>query len=332
VEAPKLKRVIGLRSSDARIHSITSMAMQMIQEQLQDAWRFDSAPDVFTNVWVIASKEIESLHPGVQADGSIVIRLLAFGDYFDDKPFSLPLPFRQQQLCDLLNGCSSILNGQASNYSIKTITAPLEAAQADEVTAINTERLAWLNVLLQLSSDSTAMSYCTKWGDGLKIEIQPAESIFFAHDEALQRISVGNFPESAEWTECTLPTATTSIALDMEKLLWLSGLHFSNDTLHPSLPPGAHFSMQKWPDFGIVGHQPHFIRLSAMFAQSPQTVSKILQMNICSESKIIQFLNATTMLGILKVEPTLKPVPATVNKSKRMFGSFVGLIRKSIGI
>jgi len=88
----------------------------------------------------------------------------------------------------------------------------------------------------------------------------------------------------------------------LQYLLWNCGLLGPTTDLLPWLPRMARFRLQRWPDFGRLGHRTWQVRLTSILVNNGYTLQQMTSLAAQPVANIRGFLNACELCGLLTHE------------------------------
>lgn len=179
----------------------------------------------------------------------------------------------------------------------------------------------------------------------ISIYVQPAQATVLATKD-LSPALISELAQASDGLQSielsageTLPDESELRRHSLQYLLWNCGLLGPTSDVLPWLPRVARFRLQRWPDFGRLGHQTWQVRLTSILmnnAYTPQQMTGIASQPIAN---IRGFLNACALCGLLshealapelESEPEHAELPAT--KPTGRWSSILRSIRSALQI
>lgn len=143
-----------------------------------------------------------------------------------------------------------------------------------------------------------------------------------------------------------VPAGATTYPFD--RFRWDLCMTLTRGNLLPCIAGKTHYSLAHWPDFGVLGANPHQMKLSALFRQRELSVAQAAMLSNLSANVVIAFINGCAALKLLKDCPPelmgpsarkpARPMPsaraelANPNRSHSSFGGWIGKIRTALGL
>lgn len=125
----------------------------------------------------------------------------------------------------------------------------------------------------------------------------------------------------------------------LQYLLWNCGLLGTTTDLLPWLPRMARFRLQRWPDFGRLGHKTWQVRLTSILVNNAYTLQQMTNIAAQPVANIRGFLNACALCGLLTHESLAADAAveathasASVAKTTSRWSGILGSIRNALHI
>lgn len=184
--------------------------------------------------------------------------------------------------------------------------------------------------------------------DNVSIYVLPAQaSVFASEDLSPQRIAelaqVSSGFEVTAMGNDAMPASESGFRRhSLQYVLWNCGLLGTTTDLLPWLPRMARFRLQRWPDFGRLGHKTWQVRLTSILmnnAYTPQQMTSLVQQPIAD---IRGFLNGCELCGLLTHEALAEEAAdmyeaatataATASKTSSRWSGLLRSIRNALHI
>ncbi|HWK49814.1 MAG TPA: hypothetical protein VNR40_07990, partial [Steroidobacter sp.] len=140
------------------------------------------------------------------------------------------------------------------------------------------------------------------------IYVQPAQATVLANLDLSPELIAG-IAQAAGGLEVRelapdepLPAAGELRRHSLQYLLWNCGLLGTTTDLLPWLPRMARFRLQRWPDFGRLGHKTWQVRLTSILVNNAYTLQQMTNITAQPVANIRGFLNACALCGLLTHE------------------------------
>jgi hypothetical protein len=139
--------------------------------------------------------------------------------------------------------------------------------------------------------------------------------------------------QDATLDDLALPLGRT---LPLEVLLWHIGLVLHPQSLLPVVLSRGRLKLARWPDFGRIGADHHYLKMSAMLASRAYDVEEVFQAIGEPRERVVAFLNACALCGLFADVP-VSSMPAYVprvapSQGGRPLGSLMQRLRGALGI
>jgi hypothetical protein len=139
--------------------------------------------------------------------------------------------------------------------------------------------------------------------------------------------------QDATLDDLALPLGRT---LPLEVLMWHLGLVLHPRSLLPIVLSRGRLKLARWPDFGRIGADHHYLKMSAMLASRPYDVEEVFQAIGEPRERVVAFLNACALCGLFADVP-VSSTPASVprvapSQGGRPLGSLMQRLRGALGI
>lgn len=231
----------------------------------------------------------------------------------------------------------SMLDATPATQDVDTslTTQQLVAASQAEAAAQN-EGFLLAQVLRDIAAKDSQRTHLIARGDVL-IYVQPAQATVLANKDLSPELiaelaRASSALEVRELGSDDSPPAVGELRRhSLQYLLWNCGQLGTTTDLLPWLPRMARFRLQRWPDFGRLGHQTWQVRLTSMLMNNAYTPQQMTHLAAQPIANIRGFLNACALCGLLTheslasqqaIEPAHAETPAT-----KPTGRWSGILR-----
>jgi hypothetical protein len=239
----------------------------------------------------------------------------------------------------------SLLDATLAAQDIDTslTTQELVAASRAEAVAQN-EGFLLAQALRDIVARSEPRTHLIARGD-VSIYVQPAQAIVLANRDLSPELiaDLAQASSSVEvrelGSEDSLPGASELRRHSLQYLLWNCGQLGATTDLLPWLPRMARFRLQRWPDFGRLGHKTWQVRLTSILMNNAYTPQQMTHLAAQPIANIRGFLNACALCGLLTheslaIEAELESAPAVapVAKATSRWSGLLRSIRNALHI
>ncbi|WP_293860196.1 hypothetical protein [Steroidobacter sp.] len=215
-----------------------------------------------------------------------------------------PAVFAPLRVSDFISMLDATLAAQGVDTSLNTQQL-MAAAHAEAAT--QNEGFLLAHALRDIAAKNSQHTFRLVRGN-VSIYVLPAQASVFASEDLspellteLAQVSTGF--EVTELGNDAMPASESGFRRhSLQYVLWNCGLLGTTTDLLPWLPRMARFRLQRWPDFGRLGHKTWQVRLTSILinnAYTPQQMTSLVQQPIAN---IRGFLNGCELCGLLTHE------------------------------
>jgi hypothetical protein len=208
------------------------------------------------------------------------------------------------RVSDFISMLDATLAAQGVDTSLTT--QQLLAAAQVEATAQN-EGFLLAHALRDIVAKDGQRTHLIRRGD-VSIYVQPAQATVLANKDLSPEL-IAELAQASSALEVRdlgvidSPPAEGELRRhSLQYLLWNCGQLGTTTDLLPWLPRMARFRLQRWPDFGRLGHKTWQVRLTSILMNNAYTPQQMTNLAAQPLANIRGFLNACALCGLLTHE------------------------------
>jgi hypothetical protein len=208
------------------------------------------------------------------------------------------------RVSDFISMLDATLAAQDVDPSLTT--QELVAASRAEAVAQN-EGFVLAHVLRDIIAKDNQRTHLITRGD-VSIYVQPSQATVLASKDLSPEV-IAELAQTSGAIEVrelgsndSVPAAGELRRHSLQYLLWNCGQLGTTTDLLPWLPRMARFRLQRWPDFGRLGHKTWQVRLTSILMNNAYTAQQMTHLAAQPIANIRGFLNACALCGLLTHE------------------------------
>ena len=262
-----------------------------LQGATRSSWVSVSSPDL-ADVVVLHEADRNERVELWQRSGKIVVVIVPQVDMSPTGEHLLAYPFRVAQVRELLNALDLKITAQSGEINTSRVSAVNGGGDAvDSWSFLKTLRtlreVQNADVWLVGKRHATAVLWLR--GDCREYSVDP---------ETLQALRAGDLNCNEVQLQSGVALGAHRTVRPAEELTWFCGYH-SPLELAPWLATAEQYSINRWPNFGLIRPSAAQLRVTALLAETPLTVEQLAVRAHVGGNEVIRILNALSACALL---------------------------------